>query len=79
MMDSDDREQMALIRSVATRLGITGRQHRRMLQALRRAEEPDESAARRCSLTYRLRALQENLPADFGAVPPSHENRGPHT
>ena len=32
-----------------------------MLQALRRAEEPGESAARRCSLTYRLRALQENL------------------
>ncbi|MEC8427621.1 MAG: hypothetical protein VXZ35_04300, partial [Pseudomonadota bacterium] len=65
MMEGDDKEQVALIKAVATRLGITGRQHRRMMQALRRAEEPGEPAARRCSLTYRLRALQENLPADF--------------
>ena len=69
MMEGEDKEKTALIKAVATRLGITGRQHRRMLQALRRAEEPGESAARRCSLTYRLRALQENLPADFGKRP----------
>ena len=60
-----EEEHAALVRGVAARLGISGRQHRQILAALRRAEEPGETAAQRCSLPYRLRMLRDNLPADF--------------
>ena len=64
-MQADGDARLPRLRAVAVRLGITGREQRRMLAALRRAEETEEGAARRCALAYRLRALRENLPADF--------------
>ena len=57
---AEEEEQAALVRAIAARLGISGREHRRMLAALRRAGVPGETAAQRCSLPCRLRALQES-------------------
>ena len=58
--EEEEEEQAALVRAIAARLGISGREHRRMLAALRRAGVPGETAAQRCSLPCRLRALQES-------------------